>query len=133
MTNRSSFRPFKPIIYFGVCIDNKDPLGAGRIRAINDVTAGAEHGKLYGDAVEKIKKKDKQAIAKKQYQAWERGKDPYLHNPFLPLHLNVIPNMNEAIKILYYDPENNQQNCPSRNFWSFSFKYNDDQRYTKSK
>ena len=111
MTNRSSFRPFKPIIYFGVCIDNKDPLGAGRIRAINDVTAGAEHGKLYGDAVEKIKKKDKQAIAKKQYQAWERGKDPYLHNPFLPLHLNVIPNMNEAIKILYYDPENNQQNA----------------------
>ena len=109
--NRESFRPFKPIIYFGVCFDNKDPLGAARIRAINDITVEAGQGKQYGDAVEKIERQDKKAIAKKQYKAWERGKDPYLHNPFLPLHLNVIPNKGEAIKILYYDPENNQQNA----------------------
>lgn len=109
--DRSSFRPFKPILYFGVCIDNKDPLGAGRIRAVNDITVDAENGKLYGDAVEKILKKDVKDIAKKKYKAWEGGKDPYLHSPFLPLHLNVVPNKNEAIKILYYDPENNQQNA----------------------
>ena len=107
--NRDSNRPFKPIIYFGVCVDNKDPLGAGRIRAVNDVTADAEGGKLYGDAVEKVIEKDKKSISKKIYTPWG-DKDPYIFNPFLPLHLNVIPNRGEAIKILYYNPENNQQN-----------------------
>ena len=63
--NRDSIRPFKPIIYFGVCVDNKDPLGAGRIRAVNDVTADAEGGKLYGDAVEKVIEKDKKVYQRK--------------------------------------------------------------------
>jgi len=41
------------------------------------------------------------------YVPWELGvdykaPDPYLFDPFLPKHLNLIPKVGESVKIIYY-------------------------------
>ena len=90
---------FQPHIMFGVCIDNEDPKRAGRVRLVEDKLSTNP----VGDAAEETKKLDKKGLL------WTR-KDPYVHAPFLPLHLNIIPKVSEAVKIIYYDPENDMIN-----------------------
>ena len=87
------------IINFGVCIDNNDPLRAGRIRAVQDQDPQIQ------DPIKHVENWDNN----NKNKAWTKD-DEYLHTPFLPLHLNVIPKKNEGIKIMYFDIENNTQN-----------------------
>jgi hypothetical protein len=74
------------IIDIGVCIDNNDPLGIGRIRfaRYND----------YKGQVERALK----------YEAWDT-KDIFVANPFLPNNINFIPEIGQSVKIMTYNVE----------------------------
>ena len=72
------------IIDIGKCIDNVDPLGIGRIRCsrYNDITGTKE-----------------KAL---NYNAWDDN-DLFTANPFLPLNINYIPEINQSVKIISYN------------------------------
>ena len=72
------------IIDIGICVDNIDPKGIGRIRCLryNDYVAEKERSITY----------DK----------WS-DRDPFVALPFLPPNINFIPNINQAVKIITYN------------------------------
>lgn len=73
------------IIDLGICLDNIDPKGLGRIRCIryNDYISGKEKS---------IK-----------YTLWDKS-DPFVASPFLPTNINFIPENGQAVKIINYNP-----------------------------
>lgn len=74
------------IIDIGICVNNKDPKGIGRIRAVR-----------YNDYIgEKEKSVD--------YEEWS-DKDPFVCCPFLPININYIPLEKQAVKIINYNPD----------------------------
>jgi hypothetical protein len=74
------------IIDIAICSDNIDPKGLGRIRY-----------KLYNANVgEKEKAID--------YDPWG-DRDLFIAQPFLPLNINIIPEIGQAVKIITYDNE----------------------------
>jgi hypothetical protein len=73
------------IIELGICVDNKDPLGLGRIRV--QTFSGAA-----GPAAQAF-----------NYEPWDE-KDPFIALPFLPHNINYIPLIKQAVKIINYDP-----------------------------
>lgn len=79
------------IIDIGVCIDNVDPKGIGRIRYrpyslyMSEISMGAT------------------------YEDWDE-KDPFIACPFLPNHINIIPQIEQSIKIIRYDTNKETQN-----------------------
>ena len=72
------------IIDIAICIDNVDPIGIGRIRAVR-----------YNDY---IGEKEKAM----EYTAWD-DKDPFVCLPFLPPTINFIPSIQQAVKIINYN------------------------------
>ena len=74
------------IIDLGVCIDNNDPKGLGRIRCIgyDDYVSGKENYKKYTPYDEN---------------------DPFVALPFLPNNINFIPEVNQTVKVLRYNTE----------------------------
>ncbi len=80
------------IIDIGICIDNKDPRGFGRIRARNS---------------EELDSTRANAIPYKDQ--WSKD-DPFVYSPFLPNHINVIPQEQQAVKIVRYDDSKGLQN-----------------------
>lgn len=72
------------IIDIGICIDNVDPIGIGRIRCIDydDYVSGKENTK--------------------NYKKWSED-DPFIALPFLPNNINFIPEIGQAVKIIRYD------------------------------
>lgn len=80
------------IIEIGVCIDNEDPRGFGRIRArnIDEQDSTREH-------------------AIPNWEKWSKD-DPFVYTPFLPNHINIIPKKEQAVKIIRYDSEKELQN-----------------------
>ena len=79
------------IIDVGECIDNIDPKGIGRIRY-----------KGYSLLISEI-------AGSTEYEKWDEN-DPFIALPFLPLHINIIPQINQSIKIIRYDSEKPSQN-----------------------
>jgi len=79
------------IIDIGVCINNIDPKGIGRVRYRPFSLFVSE---------------TKMGIS---YEQWDE-KDPFIAIPFLPLHINIIPQVNQSIKIIRYDNEKETQN-----------------------
>lgn len=79
------------IIDIAICSDNNDPKGIGRIRA-----------KSYSEFTSTREK----AI---DYEEWSSN-DPFIILPFLPLNINVIPQVGQAVKIISYDTENESIN-----------------------
>lgn len=79
------------ILNAALCSDDKDPKGIGRIRF-----------KPYG---EYISEKERSV----EYVEWDNN-DPFIAIPFLPLHINVIPQIGQAVRLLVYDTEKNQRN-----------------------
>lgn len=74
------------IIDIGTVIDNKDPKGIGRIRYISyDTTISAQQSIYKGPE-------------------WDK-KDPFVALPFLPFHINIIPEKNSAVKIIKHIAE----------------------------
>lgn len=74
------------IIDLGICIDNTDPKGIGRIRCIDydDYVSGKENYKKYTPYDEN---------------------DPFVALPFLPNNINFIPEVNQTVKVLRYNTE----------------------------
>jgi hypothetical protein len=79
------------IIDIGICVNNNDPKGVGRIRY-----------RPYGLFVSEIE----HGI---QYTDWDEN-DPFLCLPFLPAHINVIPQVQQSVKIIKYDTDKDTQN-----------------------
>ena len=79
------------IIDIGKCIDNKDPLGIGRIRVsrYNEYTGQKE-----------------KAL---DYEPWD-DKDLFVANPFLPTNINFIPEINQSVKIIQYNTKKDNVN-----------------------
>lgn len=75
------------IVDIGICIDNNDPKGLGRIRAIN-----------YDDYV------GAKSNIKENYVKWGKD-DPFLLIPFLPNNINFIPENKQSVKIIRYDTD----------------------------
>ncbi len=86
------------IIKFAVCVDNKDPQRAGRIRAVGTKGEGLTQSKIT-DPLKFIIGEDNKALKEKTYVPWGID-DPYTFAPFLPLHLNIQPLPGEAVKIV---------------------------------
>lgn len=74
------------IIDLGVCIDNNDPKGIGRIRCIDydDYVSGKENYK--------------------KYTSYDEN-DPFVALPFLPNNINFIPEVGQTVKVLRYNTE----------------------------
>lgn len=80
------------IIDIGIVIDNRDPRGFGRIRARNSE-----------------EKDSTRANAIPVWQQWSKD-DPFVYSPFLPNHINIIPKVEQAVKIIRYDDSKSLQN-----------------------
>jgi hypothetical protein len=72
------------IIDIGICIDNNDPKGVGRIRCVR-----------YGDFVSE----------KERAMTYEpfSDSDPFVAIPFLPNNINYIPEIEQAVKLINYN------------------------------
>jgi hypothetical protein len=79
------------IIDIGVCVDNMDPKAIGRIRY-----------RPYGLFVSEIANSIK-------YDKWDEN-DPFIAIPFLPLHINITPKIQQSVKIIKYDTDKDTQN-----------------------
>ena len=79
------------IIDIGICVNNTDPKAIGRIRY-----------RPYSLFVSEIENGIK-------YDEWDES-DPFVAIPFLPLHINVIPQVQQSIKLLRYDTDKETQN-----------------------
>jgi len=79
------------IIDIAMCINNIDPKGLGRIRYkpyslyVSEITMGIE------------------------YKDWDEN-DPFIAIPFLPHHINIIPQEKQSIKLVRYDTDKPTQN-----------------------
>ena len=79
------------IIDVGICLNNNDPQGIGRIRY-------RPFG-VFNSALEKSL----------EYQDWDEN-DQFIATPFLPSHINIIPQSRQAVKIIKYDTDKDTQN-----------------------
>jgi len=79
------------VIDIGICVNNIDPKGLGRIRY-----------RPYGIFVSEREMSVK-------YEEWDE-KDPFLALPFLPIHINVIPQIQQSVKLIKYDTSKDTQN-----------------------
>jgi hypothetical protein len=73
------------IVDIGVCIDNNDPKGLGRIRVVD-----------YDDYI------GGKSNIKDGIKHWSKD-DPFVAAPFLPNNINFIPENKQAVKIIRYD------------------------------
>jgi len=79
------------IINVGVCVNNNDPQGIGRIRY-----------RPYGQFKSEIE-------LSMEYEEWDEN-DQFIATPFLPPHVNVIPQVRQSVKIIKYDTDKDTQN-----------------------
>lgn len=79
------------IIDIAICIDNNDPKGIGRIRAVRYSSYTGELEKAF------------------DYNAWD-DKDLFTAIPFLPTNLNFIPEKGQSVKIINYDTDKDTVN-----------------------
>jgi len=79
------------IIDIGICVNNNDPKCIGRIRyrPYGLFISEIEHGIKYDD--------------------WNEN-DPFLCSPFLPAHINIVPQIQQSVKIIKYDTDKDTQN-----------------------
>ncbi len=82
------------IIDIGVVVDNKDPRGFGRIRCYDKSETDSARAN---------------ALGVPSYQQWTSD-DPFVYTPFLPQHINIIPKIEQIVKIIRYDNEKSLQN-----------------------
>jgi hypothetical protein len=79
------------IIDIAICIDNNDPKGIGRIRAVRYSSYTGQLEKAF------------------DYNAWD-DKDLFTAIPFLPTNLNFIPEKGQSVKIINYDTKKDTVN-----------------------
>ena len=74
------------IIDIAICVNNIDPRGIGRIRAIR-----------YNDY---LGEKEKAM----NYEEWDDF-DPFICSPFLPTNINLIPEIGQAVKVINFNTD----------------------------
>ena len=79
------------IIDVGVVLNNNDPQGIGRIRF-----------RPYGAFKSEIEHS-------MEYEQWDEN-DQFIATPFLPPHINIIPQVRQSVKIIKYDTDKDTQN-----------------------
>ena len=79
------------IIDIGICVNNIDPKGVGRVRY--------RPYSLYQSEI---------SLAF-DYEDWDED-DPFIAIPFLPHHINIIPQVGQSIKLVRYHTEKETQN-----------------------
>ena len=79
------------IMYVGECIDNNDPMGLGRIRAILKTENTVDREKSVNSS-----------IGVTEY--WG-PKDPFVIRPLLPLFINTSPKKGEFVHLIYSNPD----------------------------
>jgi hypothetical protein len=79
------------IIDIGICVNNIDPKGIGRIRY-----------RPYGMYTSEIERGV-------EYKEWDEM-DPFIALPFLPFHINIIPQIQQGVKLIQYDTSKSTQN-----------------------
>jgi hypothetical protein len=79
------------IIDIGICVDNKDPKGLGRIRCVR-----------FSDYVSEKERAD-------SYEPFS-DTDIFVANPFLPTNINFVPEIDQAVKIINYNTEKENVN-----------------------
>lgn len=89
------------IIDIGKCIDNRDPRGFGRIRVGDIDELDSTRSKAFINS-------NKSKISS-GWVEWSND-DPFVYNPFLPNHINIIPKIGQAVKLIRYDNEKELQN-----------------------
>lgn len=105
------------IIDIAICTDNLDPKGLNRIRIIR-----------YSEY--NVGEKDKRI-----YTKWGDD-DPYLASPFLPININLVPDVGQAVKIINYNPDKETVNTEyiagpfTKQFDLSSQSFNQQLRYT---
>lgn len=77
------------IIFYGECIDTKDPMGLGRIRAILKSENTVDREQSINEA-RGVEEKDK----------WTK-KDPFVVRPLMPVFINPIPKVKEYVHLVY--------------------------------
>jgi hypothetical protein len=97
------------VIVFGICADNNDPWGVGRIRVIIDdkIIPPIRTAINIKEFIDKLDAINTAASQEHSYIPWElgtngRSPDPYVVEPFLPKHINIIPKIGESVKLIYY-------------------------------
>jgi hypothetical protein len=82
------------IIFFGVCVDNQDPLMLGRIRCkpIQENIQAMEGAKQGFDE-----------NSKNTLNGPWGEKDPFIFLPFLPYFVNQVPKVDETVMIIYFN------------------------------
>jgi hypothetical protein len=97
------------VIVFGICADNNDPWGVGRIRVIIDdkIIPPIRSALNIKEFIDKLDATNAAASQEHAYIPWElgtngRSPDPYVVEPFLPKHINIIPKIGESVKLIYY-------------------------------
>lgn len=105
------------IIDIAICTDNLDPKGLNRIRVIR-----------YSEY--NVGEKDKRV-----YTKWGDD-DPYLASPFLPININLVPDVGQAVKLINYNPDKETLNTEyiagpfTKQFDLASQSFNQQLRYT---
>lgn len=79
------------LIELGICIDNVDPKGMGRIRCVR-------YSEYTGPKEMAMK-----------YEPWGRN-DLFIAGPFLPVNINFIPEIGQSVKIINYNRDTNVVN-----------------------
>lgn len=82
-------------IYFGVCIDNMDPLMLGRVRVepiIQNIEAAEKSNNGF----------DENSKTPEKNGPWSK-KDPFIYLPLLPYFVNQVPKKGESVMIFYYN------------------------------
>jgi hypothetical protein len=82
-------------MYFGVCLDNKDPLMLGRVRV-------APISEDYEQRKTSVKGFDENSKTPFKNGPWS-PKDPFIFLPLLPYFINQVPKEQENVMIFYFD------------------------------
>lgn len=99
------------VIEYGICADNVDPYGSGRIRVIfdEDHFTGLANEANAQKLLKIMDRRESLNGGNRAYIPWENSRsrkpDPYVVEPFLPKHLNIVPKIGESVKIISYDTE----------------------------
>jgi hypothetical protein len=81
------------IWFYGVVVNNQDPLNLGRVRI-----------EILTDDITAIKK-SYEGFGPKDY--WTE-KDPFVFNSLLPLYVWAVPKIDELVQVYYHEPNNTQ-------------------------
>ena len=87
---------FRQIIYPGLVVDNEDPLMLGRIRVFPE-------NQNVQDMAQSVSGFDENSQNPEKNGPWS-PLDPFIFLPLLPYYLNIVPQVDEYVHLIYSNP-----------------------------